>query len=480
MARMLLDPDACYRALAAHDPRFDGHFFVGVRSTRVYCRPVCTVRMPRRENCRFYPSAPAAERDGFRPCLRCRPELAPGLAAIDASARVVQSAVTLIDDGFLEDRSLEALAGRIGVTSRHLRRVFEAELGVSPVEYAQTQRLLLAKRLLTDTSMPVTDVAFASGFSSVRRLNALFSERYRMAPSRLRSTGGERRDSLRFTLGYRPPYAWEATLAFFARRAIEGVEFCDRLRLRRALALTHRGQRHSGWIEVTQLRSRHALCVTLSRSLSRVVPQALARVRHAFDLTCDPAEIAAALGPLAASLPGVRVPAGFDGFEVAVRAIAGQQVSVRMMVLLLGRIAARYGTPLDDAPKGLHVTFPEASALATANVDDVAALGMPKSRARTIVALARAVADGLDLSPNADVPTTLASLQRIPGIGPWTAQYVALRGLGWPDAFLPGDLGVKRALGLSSESEVLEHAERWRPWRAYAVIQLWNGNGETR
>jgi len=477
---MLLDADACYRALATHDPRFDGHFFVGVRSTRVYCRPVCTVRMPRRENCRFYPSAPAAEREGFRPCLRCRPELAPGFAAIDASARVAQAAVTLIDDGFLEDRSLEALAARIGVTSRHLRRVFESELGVSPVEYAQTQRLLLAKRLLTDTSMPVTDVAFASGFSSVRRLNALFSERYRMAPSRLRRDTRDRRDSLRFTLAYRPPYAWDATLAFFALRAIEGVEHCDRFRVRRALALTHRGDRHAGWIEVSHVRARNALRVTLSRSLSRVVPQALARVRHAFDLTCDPAEVGRVLGRLAALRPGVRVPGGFDGFEVGVRAIAGQQVSVKMMVLLLGRIAARYGTPLGDAPKGLRVTFPEAATLAAASVEDVASIGMPRSRARTIVALARAVVDGLDLSPNADVESTLGGLQRIPGIGPWTAQYIAMRGLGWPDAFLPGDLGVKRALRESSESKVLAHAERWRPWRAYAVIHLWSDIGEAQ
>jgi len=474
---MLLDADACYRALATHDPRFDGHFFVGVRSTRIYCRPVCTVRMPRRENCRFYPSAPAAERDGFRPCLRCRPELAPGFAAIDASARVAQAAVTLIDDGFLEERSLEALARRIGVTSRHLRRVFEAELGVTPVEYAQTQRLLLAKRLLTDTAMPVTDVAFASGFSSVRRLNALFAERYRMPPSRLRTAGVDRRDALRFTLAYRPPYAWDATLAFFARRAIDGVEHCDRGRLRRAIALTHRGQRHSGWLEVAHLRSRNALRVSLSRSLSRVVPQALARVRHAFDLTCDPIEISRVLGDFAAAQPGLRVPGGFDGFEVGVRAIAGQQVSVRMMVVLLGRIAARYGVPLQDAPSGLTTTFPDAVTLAAASVDDVASLGMPKSRAQTIVALAREVASGLDLSPNADIEATLSRLQQVPGIGPWTAQYVGLRALGWPDAFLPGDLGVKRALGESSEARVLARAERWRPWRAYAVIHLWNGNG---
>lgn len=475
---MMLDADACYRALATHDPRFDGRFFVGVRSTGVYCRPVCTVRMPKRENCRFYPSAPAAERDGFRPCLRCRPELAPGFAAVDASARIVQAAVTLIDDGFLEDRSLEALAGRIGVTSRHLRRVFEAELGVSPVDYAQTQRLLLAKRLLTDTVMPVTDVAFASGFSSVRRLNALFTERYRMPPSRLRTGRSERHDALAFTLAYRPPYAWDAMLGFLAARAMAGVEHCEGRRFRRSLALTHRGQHHAGWIEVAQSRGRAALSVRVSRSLSRVVPQVLARVRHVFDLACDPAEVSRVLGSLAAATPGLRVPGGFDGFEVGVRAIAGQQVSVRAMTLLMGRIAARFGTPLEHAPAGLAVAFPAASTLASASVDDIAALGMPNARARTIVSLAQAVADGLDLSPHAEIDATLARLQQIAGIGPWTAQYVALRGLGWPDAFLPTDLGVRRVLGETSEKRVVARAEQWRPWRAYAMIHLWLGNGE--
>jgi AraC family transcriptional regulator of adaptative response / DNA-3-methyladenine glycosylase II len=475
---MMLDPDACYRALATHDPRFDGRFFIGVRSTRVYCRPVCTVRMPKRENCRFYPSAPAAERDGFRPCLRCRPELAPGFAAVDASARIVQAAVTLMDDGFLEERSLEMLARRVGVTSRHLRRVFESELGVSPIEYAQTQRLLLAKRLLTDTAMPVTEVAFASGFSSVRRLNALFGERYRMPPSRLRTGRPTQHDALTFTLAYRPPYAWDAMLAFLGFRAIAGVEHVERRRFRRALALSHRGQRHVGWIEVASVRGRTALSVQVSRSLSRVVPQVLARVRHAFDLACDPAEVARALGSLATATPGLRVPGGFDGLEIGVRAIAGQQISVRAMVTLLGRIAARYGTPVEDAPGGLSVTFPDAGTLASAAVEDVATLGMPKARATTIVALARAVADGLDLSPHVDPESTLARLQEIAGIGPWTAQYIALRGLGWPDAFLPTDLGVRRALGETSERRVLARAEHWRPWRAYAVIHLWTGNRE--
>ena len=475
---MLLDANACYRALATHDSRFDGRFFVGVRSTGIYCRPVCTVRMPKRENCRFFASAPAAERDGFRPCLRCRPELAPGYSPVDATARVVQAAVALIDDGFLEERSIEALADRIGVTSRHLRRVFEGELGVSPIAYAQTQRLLLAKRLLTDTSLPVTEVAFASGFASVRRMNALFASRYRLAPSTLRRQPAAAADSLVFTLGYRPPYAWEAMLAFLEFRAIAGVEARHGRAFRRAIAIEQRGKLHSGWIDVAPAKAKPALVVRMSPSLSRVVPQTLARVRHAFDVACDPLEVARALGPLAAATPGLRVPGGFDGFEIGVRAIVGQQISVRRMADLAGRIAQRFGTPLAGAPAPLTHTFPSASVIADVPSEALAALGMPRARAQTLVTLARAVVDGLDLSPHVDPQATMQSLTALRGIGPWTAQYIALRGLGWPDAFLPGDLGVKRALGVAREADVLARAERWRPWRAYAVIHLWTGNRE--
>jgi AraC family transcriptional regulator of adaptative response / DNA-3-methyladenine glycosylase II len=471
---MLLDADACWKALATHDARFDGRFYVGVRSTGVYCRPVCRVRAPKRENCRFYPSAAAAEVAGFRPCLRCRPELAPGFAAVDASTRIVQAAVALIEDGFLETHSLEALAGRLGVTSRHLRRVFEAELGVAPVDHAQTQRLLLAKRLLTDTALPVTDIAFASGFSSVRRMNALFRDRYRMAPTRLRAQRPVRADGLEFTLGYRPPYAFDAMLDFLAYRAIEGVEACEARRFFRALALHHRGARHAGWIEVRHVERRAGLRVVVSPSLSRVIPQALARVRHVFDLGCDPVEVARVLGPLAAATPGLRVPGTFDGFEAGVRAIAGQQVSVRAMVRLLSRMAERFGDPLPSLPVGLRFAFPDARTLASVAPAAIAELGMPLSRARAIVALARAVSDGLELAPGVDVDATLGRLLALPGIGTWTAQYVAMRGLGWPDAFPAADLGVRRALGDASAAAAAAHAEQWRPWRAYAVVHLWS------
>jgi AraC family transcriptional regulator of adaptative response / DNA-3-methyladenine glycosylase II len=359
-----------------------------------------------------------------------------------------------------------------------LRRVFEAQLGVSPIAYAQTQRLLLAKRLLTDTSLPVTDVAFASGFASVRRMNALFASRYRLAPSQLRRQRAAAADALAFTLGYRPPYAWDSMLAFLAFRAIAGVEAQHGRAFRRTLALEHRGKRHAGWIEVAPAKGKHALIVRLSPSLSRVVPQALARVRHVFDVACDPVEVSRALGPLGAATPGLRVPGGFDGFEVGVRAIVGQQISVQRMAALVGRIAQRFGTPLADAPAPLTHAFPAASVLADVPAEAIAALGMPRARAETIVTLARAVVDGLDLSPHVDPQATMEALVALRGIGPWTAQYIALRALGWPDAFLPGDLGVKRALGETREASVLARAEPWRPWRAYAVIHLWTGHRE--
>ncbi len=471
---MTLDPDACYRALSAHDARFDGRFFVGVRSTGVYCRPVCTVRPPRRENCAFYPSAAAAEAAGFRPCLRCRPELAPGFAAVDASARIAQAAIGLIESGYLEERSVEDLAARVGVTGRHLRRVFAAELGVSPVAYAQTQRLLLAKRLLTDTALPVTDVAFASGFSSVRRLNALFQARYRMPPSRLRERrGGGVAGALAFALAFRPPYAWDAMLDYLASRAIPGIESVEGGRYRRTLAIAHRGAVHAGWIEAWIAPRKPLVRLDVSASLSRVVPWVLARARHAFDLGADVGAIAQALGPLAEGEPGLRIPGAFDGFELAVRAVVGQQVSVAAARTILGRIAERFGTPLPEGPEALRFAFPSAEAVAALPPPALAAAGLLPARARSVVALAAAVAGGLDLSPAAPPAPTLARLAEIPGIGAWTVQYVALRALGVPDAFPHTDLGLMKALGETRPSGALARAEAWRPWRGYAALHLW-------
>jgi AraC family transcriptional regulator of adaptative response / DNA-3-methyladenine glycosylase II len=475
---MHLDPASCWRALSTHDPRFDGRFFVGVASTGIYCRPVCRVRMPRRENCRYFASAAAAEVAGYRPCLRCRPELAPGYAGIDAGSRLAEAAARLIEDGFLARFTVEDLAARVGISSRHLRRLFELAFGVTPVEFAQTQRLLLAKRLLTDTALPVTDVALASGFSSVRRFNALWRERYRMAPARLRRTLAARAASepaLRFELAYRPPLAFDDLLRFLQRRAIAGVERVERDRYARALAVTRDGVEHAGLVEVSHVPGKPALSVRVAPTLAKVLPAVLARVRHVFDLACDPVQVAEALGAFAQDRPGLRVPGAFDGFEVACRAIAGQQVSVAAAHTLLARMAARFGRRLDSAPDDCNRLFPSAATVAALSAAELAEVGLPLARARTIVTVAREIAEGrLDLSPGADVDPTVKALLELPGIGPWTAQYIAMRGLAWPDAFPHPDLGVMRALGETRPARALAQSEAWRPWRAYAVIHIWS------
>ena len=489
---MTLDAQTCYRALRARDARFDGRFFVAVSSTRIYCRPVCTVKPPRRENCRFYPSAAAAESGGYRPCLRCRPELAPGNASVDATSRLAQAAAGLIEDRALDEEGLDAVAARLGITDRHLRRAFGAEFGVSPVEYAQTQRLLLAKRLLTDTALPVTEVAYASGFRSLRRFNALFKERYRLQPTRLRrhmkdagkeTAGAASPDALQFELSYRPPYDWPALSAFLGARAIAGVEAVEEGRYRRSVRVEVDGNDRTGWIEIAPSAKKPALRVAVSASLSKALPPVLSRVKALMDLACNPAEVAQALGALeAGSLaalarrhPGLRVPGAFCGFEVAVRAILGQQVSVAAARTVAGRFAAAFGEPLATPFASIATIFPSASRIAGVPYGQIARLGMPGARAKSLVALARAVAGGeLELTPNADIDATLEKLRALPGVGEWTAQYIAMRALAWPDAFPHTDLGVLRALNTRDPHKALAAAEAWRPWRAYAVMHLWN------
>jgi AraC family transcriptional regulator of adaptative response / DNA-3-methyladenine glycosylase II len=476
---MTLDPHTCYRAMKARDARFDGRFFVAVSSTRIYCRPVCTVKPPMRKNCRFYPSAAAAESGGFRPCLRCRPELAPGNASVDATSRLAQAAASLLEDRTLDEEGLDAVAARLGITDRHLRRAFGAEFGVSPVEFAQTQRLLLAKRLLTDTALPVTEIAFASGFGSLRRFNALFKQRYRLQPSALRqrmhAQGGAAVDALRFELSYRPPYDWPAVSAFLGARAIAGVEAVEDGVYRRTARLEIDGKPHAGWIEIAPSPRKPTLRVAVSASLAKALPPVLSRVKALTDLACQPAEIAQALGVLAGKQPGLRVPGAFDGFEIAVRAILGQQVTVAAARTVAGRFAKAFGEPIETPFASLTTVFPPAARIAALPYGHIARLGMPGARARTVLGLARAVADSkLDLMPNADIEATLDKLRSLPGVGEWTAQYIAMRALAWPDAFPHTDLGVMKALGETDARRVLAAGEAWRPWRAYAVMHLWN------
>ncbi|MGH8127249.1 MAG: DNA-3-methyladenine glycosylase 2 [Gammaproteobacteria bacterium] len=473
---MWKDSNTCYEALRARDARFDGQFFVGITSTRIYCRPICSARPAKRENCRFYPSAAAAEAAGFRPCLRCRPELAPGHASVDASRRLARAAANLVEDGALVDARLDGLAERLGVSDRHLRRVFAAEFGVSPVVYAQTQRLLLAKRLLTDTALPITDIAMAAGFGSLRRFNALFRERYRMQPRDLRKTPeATARTELVFELAYRPPYAWEPQLAFLRVRCTEGVEAVASKRYLRTVAIRRETESHYGWIAVAHQARRRTLQVTLSASLAGVVPEVLGRVKQVFDLACRPDEIERHLGKLAADQPGLRVPGAFDGFEMAVRAVLGQQITVAAARTLAGRVAATFGEPVVTPFTALTHTFPSPQRLAAASADELGRLGVIRSRQRAIRALAEGCASGeLVLAPGVDIERTLARLRALPGIGEWTAQYVAMRALAWPDAFPHTDYAVMKALDETAPRRVLELAEPWRPWRAYATIHLWN------
>ena len=481
-----LDADACYRAVAAHDARFDGAFFIGVTSTGIYCRPVCRVKTPRRENCRFFAHASQAEGAGFRPCLRCRPELAPqtlAWSAQDASALLAQHAARLLDspDAWGDEvPSVAGLAARLGVSDRHLRRVFEAELGVSPMDWLQTRRLLAAKQLLADTRLPVAQVALAAGFASLRRFNAAFAAQYRMSPTALRRDGSEAKpgDGIAVTLGYRPPYDVREMLQFLQQRGIAGVEQIDVAA--HTVARTLRLDDDTcGWVACRFEPEQHRVQVRVADSLAPQLPRVIARVRAWLDLDADPAAIHAVLGADFPALAGLRVPGTLDGFELAVRAVLGQQVTVAAARTLTTRLVERFGTPLATPIDGLTRLFPSPAALAAASGDELGQLGVVRQRQAAIHALAQAVSSGqIRLHAGADVAATMDALKALPGIGAWTADYIALRALRWPDAFPAGDVALQKALspdGQRLTARAAEgRAERWRPWRAYAVIRAWH------
>jgi AraC family transcriptional regulator, regulatory protein of adaptative response / DNA-3-methyladenine glycosylase II len=473
----MLSDDQCYRAVLSRDRRFDGVFFVGVSSTGIYCRTVCTVKTPQRKNCSFHPSAAAAERAGYRPCLRCRPELAPGQAKIDAVGRLAAAAASQIEDGALTQRSVSELAHSLGISDRHLRRVLQQEFGVTPIQLAQTQRLLLAKRLLTDSSLSIADVAFASGFSSVRRLNALFQNRYRLNPTALRKATNLPQDTLRCELAYRPPLDWQALLDFLQDRAIAGVETIEGDRYQRTVMV---GQ-HQGWMRISPVPKQDKLQVELSGSLVAVILPILTRVKALFDLAADPMAIAEHLGDLAVCFPGLRVPGAFDACEVAIRAILGQQVSIKAATTLMARLVKAFGTPILTPIAGLSYITPTSSQIAQLSSTDLTGLGILPARAKSIIAIAQALSNkNLQLDTYSKIEATVAYLKTLPGIGDWTAQYIAMRVLAYPDAFPHGDLGLRRALKVDKPAQVLQIAETWRPWRAYAAIYLWKSLDKAR
>jgi len=478
-----LNPDQCYQAVLTRDARFDGRFFVAVKTTRIYCRPICRVKTPMRKSCQFFSHAAAAEAAGFRPCKRCRPELAPGSSLMEASSQLAKDTAYHIGQDFLAEHSLAELADKMNITDRQMRRAFHDEFGVSPVEFWQTQRLLLAKQLLTDSSMPVTSVALASGFKSLRRFNALWKERYRMSPTELRKNQkkevAETFSEFSFRLSYRPPFDWERLLRFLTLRAIPSVEVVQDGGYFRTVQVERDNRKIAGYIHVTNEAEKHMLSVRLSDDLLPVCAVVLERVKRLFDLCADPAAIDKALGPLAVKRPGLRLPGSFDSFEMAVRAILGQQISVAGATTLAGRLAARFGTRLHTPLPSLTHLFPSAQRIAAAKVDEIAKLGIIGQRAKTLIALARAVASGeLPLEPGRRIGQTLAQLRKIPGIGEWTAQYLAMRALSWPDAFPHTDLGIRKALAETKPNKILMIAEKWRPWRAYAALHLWTNLSE--
>jgi AraC family transcriptional regulator, regulatory protein of adaptative response / DNA-3-methyladenine glycosylase II len=480
---MTQDTAALYSALASRDPRFDGVFYVGVTSTGIYCRPVCTAKTPKAANCRFFDSREGAEKARFRPCLRCRPELAPGSAPVDDAHRIANLIAQRIDEGMLDDGAgLERVAMQFGWSSRQIRRIVHKELGVSPIELVLTRRLLLAKQLLTETTLPITDVAFASGFSSLRRFNDAFSGRYGMPPTRFRKAteNGERShassDTFRLQLGYRAPFDWHGILTFLGARAMKGIECVTDDAYLRTIRLAD----HRGWVRVTNDPEKRALTVELTHSLTPVLPVLLRRLRDVFDLSARPDIISShlendsALRKAVRRNHGLRVPGAFDGFELAVRAILGQQVTVKGATTLAGRFAEAFGEPVDTPFELLTRACPSPEAVAALDARRIASLGIVQSRVKSIVALARVVASGeLRIEAGADPDSTIAQLAGLPGIGPWTAHYIAMRALRWPDAFPKEDIALRNALGGISPREAETRSQSWRPWRSYATLHLW-------
>jgi AraC family transcriptional regulator of adaptative response / DNA-3-methyladenine glycosylase II len=479
---MHLDRRACDRARRSRDARFDGRFYIGVTTTRIYCRPICPARAPNDDHIRYFPSAAAAEAAGLRPCLRCRPEASPGTPAWIGTSSIVSRGLRLIGDGALDDEGVELLADRLGVTARHLRRLFLQHLGATPLQVALTRRVQSAKKLIDETTLPFADVAFAAGFGSLRRFNGEMRRTYGRTPTDLRRLARQRppaeRDRYRFRLSFRPPYDWPAMLGFLAARATPGVEGVERGVYRRTIAIN--GARGSFAVAPA---GPHALELQVSFPDPRALLSIVERVRRQFDLAADPQVIAAHLAvdpmlqrPLDRHA-GIRVPGAWDGFELAVRAVLGQQVSVAGATTIAGRVAALFGSAF-ESDGSLARLFPTAAQLADAPIERA---GVIAARARTIRTLARRVLDGaIVFGAGAEPEATGSALRDVPGIGDWTASYIAMRAFGEPDAFPGGDLVLRRVAGAASTRDLERRAEGWRPWRAYAVMLLWQWAADER
>ena len=483
---MTLEPAACYRAVLARDARHDGRFFACVKTTGIYCRPICPARPPKVKHCRFVRTAAAAQEAGFRPCLRCRPESSPDLDAWRGTEATVSRALRLIEGGALDDGDVASLAERLEIGERHLRRLFRQHLGAAPVTVAQTRRVLLAKQLIRQSDLSMIQVALASGFGSVRRFNETFQQLYGRPPGALRrrSAGRSSRSPvISLLLPYRPPYDWTSMLGFLETRAIAGVETVTDGCYSRVIEL----ENEIGSLTVCHEPGQSGLRVIVRFPRLEALPAIVARTRRMFDLSADPHAIGAALSadpvlrPLVAARRGLRVPGGWDPFEIAVRAVLGQQITVKGAIHLAGRLVAAIGSPVSDGGEidGLTHAFPNPQRFKAGTLDG---LGMPRARVAALVALAAAAAaDPHLLDARADLAATVAHLCTLSGVGEWTAQYIAMRGLGESDAFLAGDIGVQRKYEMCARrrltpNQLLRRAESWRPWRAYAVLHLWSAD----
>ncbi len=468
-----------YRALAAKDARFDGVFFAGITTTGIYCRPICRVKTPRASSCVFFSSQAAAEAAGFRPCLRCRPELAP----YDLQQNLAHAIWHKIAAGAMNEHGIEDLASDVGLSSRQLRRVILQEFGVSPVELAQTQRLLFAKKLLQETNLSMTELAFAAGFGSVRRFNALFEARYKMTPASIRRSLHHTESGISLRLAYRPPYAWDALLNYLSGRAMAGLEYVDRTHSCYQRSVQLEGK--SGWISIHHIPDKQQLALDIAPSLSTVLMPLLARIRQQFDVEANPVLIAQHLqsDPLLAQqmqrTPGLRVPGSFAPFELAIRAILGQQVSVAGATTVAGRFVQRFGATIATPWPQVSHHFPTPEVVANLSIEEIASIGIPKTRAITVQSFARfTAAGGLALHPGMSLAQLVQRLVALPGIGAWTAHYIAMRALRFPNAFPSGDLGLQKAVTAlhqprCSAKALEQRSQAWSPWRSYAALLLW-------
>ncbi|MGH8050895.1 MAG: AlkA N-terminal domain-containing protein [Arenimonas sp.] len=482
MNLMMPSPEICDRARMARDARFDGLFFTAVKSTGIYCRPVCPAPTPKPKNILYYPNAAAASAAGFRPCLRCRPELSPNAMQHRYQDEWVNRALALIADGELQEGSVETLADKIGLSARQIRRLFLTVLGATPIAVHTTRRLLLAKQLLTETSLPMTQIALASGFKSLRRFNAAFAEGCGMPPSTIRRLRTEAPSGcLTLRLAYRPPFDFSLMLAFLAKRAIPGIENVRTTSYERVLGPID----NSTWIRVTADPAKHELKLEISDTDPRMIPDIVQRTRRLFDLDADLQAVHRVL--MSSELlkkaikrrPGLRVPGSWDGFELAVRAVLGQQISVAGATTLTRRLVEQYGEDRSTKRENLDRAFPKPEAIANAPLEKI---GLPKSRAATLRSMAQAIIDGrIDFQAGQSLDAFVDKFTALPGIGPWTAQYVAMRALRQPDAFPAGDLILQQVMGGEkrlSERETDLQSQAWRPWRSYAVLHLWHLSGD--